>query len=192
MAGHVCPWWGGYFIDNSLRRWLHNPEKILSPYVQPDMTVLDVGCGMGMFSIAMARLVGDRGRVIAVDLQQRMLDVLMKRASAAGVAHRITAHRCERTSIGISEPVDFALSFYSAHEVPDGRRLLGEIHSCVRPAGQLLVVEPKGHVTARRFESMVVWAEEIGWVVQDRPHIRLSRAVVLGKQHRAGQHGQVR
>ena len=24
---HVCPWWGGYFIDNPLRRWLHDPDK---------------------------------------------------------------------------------------------------------------------------------------------------------------------
>ena len=182
MAGHVCPWWGGYFIDNSLRRWLHNPDKILGPYVRPDMTVMDIGCGMGMFSIAMARLVGDRGRVIAVDLQQKMLDVLMKRASAAGVADRITAHRCGPTSIDISEPVDFVLACYSAHEVPDLRRLLGEIHSCVRPAGQLLVVEPKGHVTARCFELMLDWAEELGWVVQERPHVCLSRAVVFGKQ----------
>jgi ubiquinone/menaquinone biosynthesis C-methylase UbiE len=181
MAGHVCPWWGGYFIDNFLRRWLHNPEKILGPYVQPGMSVMDFGCGMGMFSIALARLVGDRGRVIAVDLQQKMLDVLMKRASAAGVADRITAHRCERTSIGSSESVDFALACYSAHEVPDLQRLLGELHSCVRPAGRLLVVEPKGHVTARRFQSMLVWAEEIGWVVQARPHICVSHSVVLGK-----------
>jgi len=182
MAGHVCPWWGGYFIDNSLRRWLHNPDKILGRYVQPGMTVLDFGCGMGMFSIAMARLVGDRGRVIAVDLQQRMLDVLMQRASTVGVADRITAHRCEATSMGLSERVDFALACYSAHEVPDLRRLLDELHSCVRPAGQLLVVEPKGHVTARRFELMLAWAAEIGWVVQERPHVRLSHSAALGKQ----------
>jgi hypothetical protein len=41
MASHICPWWGGYFIDNRLRRWIHNPEKILVPYVTPGMTALD-------------------------------------------------------------------------------------------------------------------------------------------------------
>ena len=86
---HICPWWGGYFIDNPLRRLLHNPEKIVGPYVQPGMTVMDVGCGMGFFSIAMAKMVGDSGRVIAVDLQQKMLDVLRQRATKAGVADRI-------------------------------------------------------------------------------------------------------
>ena len=57
MSEHVCPWWGGYFIDNRLRRLLHNPERLLSPYVQQGMTVMDIGCGMGFFSIAMAAMV---------------------------------------------------------------------------------------------------------------------------------------
>ena len=41
MDEHVCPWWGGYFIDNPLRRLLHNPKKILGPYVKPGMTVME-------------------------------------------------------------------------------------------------------------------------------------------------------
>jgi ubiquinone/menaquinone biosynthesis C-methylase UbiE len=175
----VCPWWGGYFIDNPLRRLLHCPEKILGPYVKPGMTAMDVGCGMGLFSIAMARMVGDEGRVIAVDLQQKMLDVLQNRAKKAGVADRITPHRCNADSIGLSEPVDFALAFYSAHEVPCLRRLLDEIHKCLRSDARFLVVEPMGHVTARDFEAMLSLAEEIGFRVQERPHVRLSRAAVL-------------
>ena len=102
MAHRICPWWGGYFIDNPLRRLFHDPEKLLGPYVQPGMTAMDFGCGMGLFSIAMATLVGDGGRVIAVDLQQRMLDMLQKRAKKAKVADRITTHRCEADSIGLS------------------------------------------------------------------------------------------
>ena len=56
---HACPWWGGYFIDNRLRRLFHKAEKIVGPYLGPGMTVMDVGCGMGFFSIAMAEMVGD-------------------------------------------------------------------------------------------------------------------------------------
>ena len=181
MAEHVCPWWGGYFIDNPLRRLLHNPEKILEPYVKPGTTVMDFGCGMGLFSIAMAKMVGHEGKVIAVDLQQKMLDVLVKRAKKSGVAERITTHRCETGSIGLTEPVDFALAFYSAHEVPNLRRLLDEIHGCLRPTGKLLVVEPKGHVGPKDFEAMLSLAEDIGFRVQERPHVRLSRAAVLVK-----------
>lgn len=181
MCAHVCPWWGGYFIDNRLRRWIHNPERILSPYVEAGMTVMDFGCGMGIFAIAMAKLVGDAGRVIAVDLQQKMLDVLLARAAKAGLDHRIRTHRCTQDSIGLDEPLDFALAFYSAHEVPDLRRLLGEIHGLLRPHGRLLVVEPVGHVTAADFEKMVSIAEQIGFAAHDRPPVRLSRAVALQK-----------
>ena len=69
MAIHVCPWWAGYFIDNPLRRLLHSPEAILGRHLRTGMTAMDLGCGMGLFSIAMARMVGDQGCVIAVDIQ---------------------------------------------------------------------------------------------------------------------------
>jgi len=181
MGSHVCPWWGGYFIDNRLRRWLHPPRKILAPYVRPGMTALDFGCGMGLFSLALAELVGPDGRVLSVDLQPQMLAVLARRAAAAGVQSRITTHACPADTLALDEPIDFALAFYSAHEVPDLGRLLTEIHALLRPAGQLLVVEPRGHVPGRDFEAMLALAEPIGLKVAARPHVRLSRAVVLAK-----------
>jgi ubiquinone/menaquinone biosynthesis C-methylase UbiE len=182
MGPHVCPWWGGYFIDNPLRRWIHNPQRILSPYVTPGMTALDFGCGMGLFAIAMAHLVGREGHVIAVDLQQKMLDVLQERARKAGVLDRIRAHRCEATSIGLAQPVDFALAFYSAHETPDMHRLLSDIHGILRAGGSLLIVEPIGHVTAKDFQAILSLAQEIGFSEKERPHVRLSHAVVLTRQ----------
>ena len=105
MSPHVCPWWGGYFIDNRLRRLFHHPETILADHVRPGMTAMDFGCGMGLFAIAMARLAGENGRVIAVDLQQKMLDVASRRAERAGVLERMTFHRCEAKSIGVREPL---------------------------------------------------------------------------------------
>jgi len=182
MFPHVCPWWGGYFIDNRFRRLLHEPEKILATHVKPGMTVMDFGCGMGFFAISMARLVGSHGRVVAVDLQQRMLDVLRKRAAKAGVADRIRTHRCQPRSVGVEGTMDFALAFYSAHEVPNLRRLLGELHGCVHPQGELLLVEPIGHVTASFFRTMISLAEEVGFRVQDRPRIRLSHAALLERE----------
>lgn len=184
MGTHVCPWWGGYFIDNPLRRWLHNPERILSPYVRPGMTALDFGCGMGMFSIALARLVGVGGHVIAADLQPQMLDVLQQRAQRAGVAERIRPHRCQSDSMGLDasiQSVQFALAFYSAHEALDLRRLLAELHHCLSPDGRFLVVEPVGHVTASDFGNMMELAQQIGFRELERPRVRLSRAAVLGK-----------
>jgi ubiquinone/menaquinone biosynthesis C-methylase UbiE len=178
---HVCPWWGGYFIDNRLRRRIHDPGAILAPHVQPGMTVVDFGCGMGFTAIEMATLVGEEGRVVAIDLQQQMLDILMKRAAKAGVDERIEIQKCEADSIGEIDAVDFALAFYSAHEVPDVRRLLAEIHECLKPEARFLIIEPKGHVRRRRFEEITAIAKDLRFAVVDEPSVRFSHTVLLKK-----------
>ncbi len=179
MSPHVCPWWGGYFIDNRIRRLLHKREVILGDLVKQGMTVMDFGCGMGFLTIAMAEMVGEDGHVVAVDLQQRMLDVLRRRAEKVGVSDRIRTHQCEPDCIGVEGPVDLVLAFWSAHEVPDLEGFLGQVHACLRPDGKFLVAEPRGHVSAKSFDKMVASAENIGMGVSEKPHIRLSRAVVL-------------
>ncbi|MFZ5830311.1 MAG: class I SAM-dependent methyltransferase [Planctomycetota bacterium] len=179
MAAHVCPWWGGYFIDNPVRRWIHPPDAIVAPHVRPGMRVLDFGCGMGIFTLALARGVGAEGVVIAADLQPQMLRAVERRARKAGLAERIRPHECRPDSLALHETVDFALAFYSAHETPDPPRLLAEILGCLRPGGRLLLVEPAGHVTRAAFEAMVGNAECMGARVCDRPRIRFSHTALL-------------
>ena len=80
MDDHVCPWWLCFTFDNPLRRLIHNPDRLLRSWIAPGQTAIDIGCGMGYFTLPMARLVGNSGRVIAVDLQAQMLDRLQRRA----------------------------------------------------------------------------------------------------------------
>jgi FkbM family methyltransferase len=180
MTLFVCPWWGGYFIDNALRRWLHPPETILGPYVKPGMTVADVGCGMGFFTIPMARMVGESGRVIAADLQPQMLSTLQRRARSAGVERRITLHQCEANALGLSEKVDFVLAFAMVHEVPDRSRLLREIVGLLRPGAKVFIAEPRIHVPASNFQRTLRAASECGLQVLAEPSVRWCRAVVVG------------
>lgn len=181
MGEHVCPWWGGYFLDNRLRRLIHRPERILKPFLREGMSVLDFGCGMGLFSIAAAKLVGDAGRVTAVDLQPQMLAALLKRAEKAGVADRIQTHACPRDSLGIRLVVDFALAFWSLHETPDQRSVLAEIHDLLIQGGRLLVAEPRGHVTAKSFDRMAQFAQQVGFQADQQPEVRFSRAATFMK-----------
>src|SRR5215471_14040502 len=81
----VCPWWIGYLLASPVRRILYHPARVLAPYARQGMTVLEPGPGMGFFTLELARLVGSSGRVIAVDIQPRMLDGLRQRAAKAGV-----------------------------------------------------------------------------------------------------------
>ena len=74
MHGRVCPSWLAFVLNNPLRKLLQNPEKILKGLVQEGQTAVDLGCGPGFFTLPLARMVGESGRVIAVDLQSKMLD----------------------------------------------------------------------------------------------------------------------
>ena len=103
MKHHVCPWWLGYLLASPLRRLLQDPAKILAPYIREGMTVLEPGPGMGFFTLELARLVGAGGRVIAVDVQPKMLDRLKRRAGTAGVSERVHARVCSSDSLGLAD-----------------------------------------------------------------------------------------
>jgi 2-polyprenyl-3-methyl-5-hydroxy-6-metoxy-1,4-benzoquinol methylase len=178
-VAHVCPWWFAYTFDNPLRRLLHPPERVLGRWVLPGMMVLDVGCGIGHFTIGMARLVGPGGRVIAADLQEGALAVVRRRAEREGLADRVTTHRCASGRIGVSGPLDFALAFWMAHETQSQLDFLGEIAGSLRPGGRLLVSEPRFHVTEREFERTLEAAALVGLTVGETPAIRASRSVLL-------------
>lgn len=175
----ICPWWLGYAIDNPVRRLLHDPERILAPFVSRGMAVLDVGCGRGLFSLAAARLVGDEGTVTSADVQQRMLDAVVRRARAAGLAGRIRPHLCEPGNLGATGPFDFALAFWMVHEAPDAGAFLGQIRSSLRAGGRFLVAEPRMHVDAGQFERTLDLARAAGFTVRQSPAIRWSRTAIL-------------
>lgn len=182
MAHRVCPWWIGYLLVNPLRRLRQDPSAIVGPYVEGGMTVLEPGCGMGFFTLEIARRVGAGGRVIALDLQPRMLAALERRARKAGLADRIEPRRVgpDRLDVGdLEERVDFALAFAVVHEMPDAFGLFQEVLRALRPGGKLLVSEPRGHVSEREFSATVTAAERAGFRVDARPAIASSRSVVL-------------
>ncbi len=180
---HVCPWWLCFTFDNPIRKIIHDPVKILSPYVHKGDTIIDIGPGMGYFTMPLAALVGPTGQVIAIDIQQKMLSALMERAQKKGVAEIIKTHLAQPDSIGFNEKADFILAFWMAHEVPDQQRFLSEIRGLMKPAGLFLLAEPLIHVSRKNFSHVVNMAEEVGFVIKEYPEIRMSQSALftLGK-----------
>jgi ubiquinone/menaquinone biosynthesis C-methylase UbiE len=166
MPGRVCPYWAGYLLLSPLRKWLENPGKILGPFVRPGMTVLEPGCAMGFFTLPLARMVGPAGRVIAVDIQPRMLEVLSRRAHKTRLAERIDIRRAQPDSLGIEDLkglVDFAAALHVVHEMPGQDAFFAQIRQALKPGGQLLVIEPKGHVSVEDFSRMAAIAGGVGF-----------------------------
>ncbi len=139
----VCPWWLGYLLASPVRRIFNRPAKLLDGHVRPGMTVLEPGPGMGFFTLELARLAGSSGRVIAVDIQPRMLDGLRRRAAKAGVLDRVDARLAAPDSMGLGDltgVVDFTLACAVVHELPAAAPFFGEVARASRPGARQLLV----------------------------------------------------
>ena len=182
---HVCPVWVGYLLINPFRKLTHNPDKILGPYVNEAMTVVDIGCAMGFFSLPLAKMVGADGKVICVDVQERMIRSLEKRAQKAGLSGRIETVICNDKSLSLynfKEKIDFALAIGVVHEVPDLARFFSEVCEAMKPVGRLLVAEPRWFVSEDEFKREVSVAKQNGFTETDRPQIKRGRTVLLEKK----------
>ncbi len=181
MKNHVCPWWLAYTFDHRFRNRLHPPRKILGPYLREGVTALDLGCGMGFFSLAMARMVGCRGQVLSVDLQPEMLAKTAGRAESSGLLGVVRTLLLEGDYLSLPCAIDFALAFWMAHEARDLPLLLGRIHHYLKPGGRLLLAEPIVHVSRKRFALESMLTMETGLRLEAEPLVRLSRAAVFQK-----------
>jgi ubiquinone/menaquinone biosynthesis C-methylase UbiE len=166
-------------LDNRIRRWFQNPSKILGPYVEEGMAVLDQGCGTGYFTIYLSRKVGTTGRVIASDLQEGMLKKLNNKIQGTELEQRIKLHKCKDSIIGLSERVDFVLACYVIHEMPDQEEFFREIRSILKPDGKILIIEPPFRVLKKEFEETIRKAGDAGFIVVGRPKVFLSKAALL-------------
>lgn len=178
------PWWQACFFDNFIRRLIQQPVKLLGPYVQPGMTVLDAGCGLGIFTLGMARLLGGHGQVVAVDVRPKALNVLVRRAYKKKLLDRMEIRTCTENSLAIEDMagrIDFALASYVVHEVADAPGFLAQVADALKPGGRFLVMEPRGHVSQAAFEQSLARAGQAGFRELSRPEISFSRAALLGR-----------
>ena len=143
--------------------------------------VLDLGCGPGFFTLDMAHMVGETGRVIASDLQEGMLQKLKQKIKGATLENRITLNQCKESNIGLTETVDFIFAFYMVHEVLHPEAFFDELFSILKPNGKVLIVEPAFHVSKRMFEKNLLKAQDAGFTPVETPKILFSRSVLLVK-----------
>lgn len=183
----VFPFWRAWIYSaiGGLRKKYHNPDEILSGYVKEGMTVADIGCALGYFTLPMAKMVGRSGRVVAVDLQLQMLKGLAKKAKKQGLIERLEMMCCSERSLNIDkwkEQLDFVLVFAVAHEVPDRNRLFKELAAAMKKGAKLLLAEPRGHVSEACFRESIDFAKKNGFKVIGELNINRSRSILLAKQ----------
>jgi ubiquinone/menaquinone biosynthesis C-methylase UbiE len=181
---HICPYWMGYLLASPIRKLAQNPYKFISPYVKPGMTLIDAGCAFGFLSFPMAKISGDSGKVICIDVQQKMLDKLMKRAKRKKIEQRIIPHLSSRNSLRIEayeNKVDFALAFAVVHETSFPVKFIEELAITLKPGGKLLIAEPSGHVSEELFQESLDAGISAGLKTIGHPEIKASRVVLFQK-----------
>jgi ubiquinone/menaquinone biosynthesis C-methylase UbiE len=136
------PPWARGLLHSRWRRHYRAPRLTLSLLgIQPGMRVLELGPGSGLFTIEAARLIGDQGQLVGVDLQMAMLRPLKQQIRAAGLDNVfLEAATAERLPLG-DAGFDVALAIAVLPMVADKQRALEELRRVLKPGGLLAVSE---------------------------------------------------
>jgi ubiquinone/menaquinone biosynthesis C-methylase UbiE len=184
MAHGVCPPWVGYLMLNPLRKLLEHPDRLFGRFVFEGGRVLEPGCGTGYFTLPLARMVGESGRVVAVDIQRAMLDITRRRAEKAGLSDRIEyrlAGEDGLNALDLAGTIDLAAAMHMVHEVPDAGAFFRETSAALKPGGRLLMVEPRGHTSESEMNRFLELAGEAGLALDSRLGGVVGRGAVLVK-----------
>lgn len=137
MSYHGAPW-----LIRETRDEEENPRKLIDALqVKKGQTVADVGCGNGFYSLQLAKLVGPKGRVLAVDIQPEMLELLRQRADEAGI-HNIQPILSSQADPKLpAGEVDLILLVDVYHEFSYPRRMLQAMRASLSHDGRIALAE---------------------------------------------------
>ncbi|MBN2520744.1 MAG: methyltransferase domain-containing protein, partial [Bacteroidales bacterium] len=135
-------------------------------------------------SIPMAKTAGKTGKVYCLDIQQKMLEKLKKRAKRNHVEQIIEPCLIDDnfTIRDLQNQIDFALLFAVVHEVSDKQKLFDDISGTLKSNRKIVFAEPSGHVSKKEFEESVKLAEKAGMLRLQKLKIHRSHAVLLCKE----------
>jgi ubiquinone/menaquinone biosynthesis C-methylase UbiE len=135
----------GTFLDSDLRRRLQPPESIITRSgVETGMRVLEVGCGSGVFTTAVARTVGEYGTVFALDIQAEMLEKLqekLNRPENQDIKNVTLLHESAYGLPFVNGSLDLVYMVAAFQEIPDKPKALAEIKRVLKPGGCLAISE---------------------------------------------------
>ena len=176
---------GASWLDRPEREVEEDPEALLDSLgIQEGMTVADIGAGSGYFSFRLARRVGAGGRVLAVDIQDEMLQIIRRRASRRNIGN-VEPIRGTIQDPGLSpESVDLALMVDVYHEFSHPWEMIQGIHRALKPGGRLVLVEYRAEdpaVPILRLHKMT--QDQVRREISVHPLVWVETLDLLPRQH---------
>jgi len=165
LQPHPLPHQFAPLLEHPVRLEYLDPPRLLDAAgVGVGMSVLDLGCGTGLFARAAAHMVGASGRVYAVDLQAAMLTAATTRAEFEGVLDRIELHHAGAYQLPLpDDAVDVALVVATLGEIPDKPAALDELRRVLKPGARLAVADEWFNPAFMRAGAVRRNAEEVGF-----------------------------
>lgn len=129
-------------IDNPLRRRFQPPDRTAVRHcIQPGMTVLEVGPGTGTYTVAAAQRVGEQGRVVAIDIEPKIIERVERLVATQGVTN-IEARVADVYALPFEDGTFDAIYMIAViGEIPDAARAVREFHRVLSPSGILVFSE---------------------------------------------------
>ncbi len=130
-------------LDHPLRLKYRHPTETLGLFgITAAMTVLDLGCGAGTFTVAAARMVGEAGIVHAVDIQAPLVEQTRQRITAAGLLNRVQLHCSGAYQLPLTDSsIDLAVLIATLPQIPNKLLVLAELSRVLKPGARLAVSE---------------------------------------------------
>lgn len=152
-------------LDHPWRLAYRNPGETLGLYgFEAGITVLDAGCGTGLFSQEMARMVGAEGTVHAVDLQLPCIEHAAKRVAEAELSERIHFHHCGLYAVPLpAESIDLAIMIATLGEIPEPTLAMAELWRLLKPGGRLAISDEVPNPAYLRARQVRRLAERAGF-----------------------------
>ncbi|WP_448588583.1 class I SAM-dependent methyltransferase [Thermocrinis sp.] len=168
-------------LDDPERLKLFDPEKVLRSFgLKPDMVVLDVGTGAGFYLPYISKIVGDKGKVYAVDIRQEAVEYASSKVRELGLQN-VEVLKSEENGIPLPDStVDFTYMAFVFHELEDPVRFLMELKRVSKPMGYLALIDWKKEERDKGPPPEEVYSEwEVGMILEESG-LRVGRVVEVG------------
>jgi len=156
-------------IDNPLRRRVQPPDKTPARHgIEPGMTVLEVGPGNGTYTVATARRVGDKGKVVTIDIEPKMIERVTRRAQAEGIEN-IEARVADVYDLPFEDRYFDAIYMIAViGEIPAAEKAMKEFYRVLRPSGTLAFSELLNDPDYPRAGTLIRKATSAGFRLKEK------------------------
>ena len=174
----VCPSWLSFILYNPIRKIFTDRQRVLDESrIRPGSVVLEIGCGNGFFTEAIA---GRADKVIAVELQSGMVRKLKKRVETLGGRVEIIEQDIATAELP-QETADACLLYYSFHEIARQQDAAAIISRTVRHGGVISIYEPTVEVSRSDMDAAIAIFKSLGCALEWSRHRLFTRSVLLRK-----------